>query len=165
MEFFENFGVQPILLAAQVVNFLILLFLLKKFLYKPILKVLEERSQKIAQSLKNAEEIEKRLVSIEKERDEVIQKMDLESQRVINEATKTASLIIAEAHQKAARDVLKIVANAQKSMEEERNLLHREIRSELANLVVLGLQKVAGKVLTEKEKKELVDKSLKDLAV
>ena len=60
MDILSQFGVKPILLAAQVVNFLILLFILKKFLYGPILKVLSERRKKIEDSLKNVEEIEKR---------------------------------------------------------------------------------------------------------
>ena len=72
MDILNQFGVQPILLAAQVVNFLILLFILKKFLYGPILKVLDSRKKTIEQSLKNAEEIERRLLETTEEKEKVM---------------------------------------------------------------------------------------------
>ena len=59
MDILENFGVEPVLLLAQIVNFAILLFILKRFLYKPILKVLEERKNKIETSMKQSEQIQK----------------------------------------------------------------------------------------------------------
>ncbi len=74
MDILNEFGIKPILLAAQVVNFLILLYILKRFLYKPILKVLNERKNKIADSLKNAEEIERKLVEISEEEQKRIAK-------------------------------------------------------------------------------------------
>ena len=61
MEILKNFGIQPTLLLAQIVNFTIILFVLKKFFYKPITKVLEERKRRIEESLKNADEIEAKL--------------------------------------------------------------------------------------------------------
>jgi len=74
MEIFNQFGINPLLLLAQVVNFAVLLFILKRFLYKPILKVLEERKKRIEESLKNAEEIEKRLVETAELEEEILAK-------------------------------------------------------------------------------------------
>ena len=71
MDILNQFGISPVLLTAQVVNFLVLLFILKKLLYGPLLKVLAERRKKIEDSLKNAEEIELRL----QETNEKIDKM------------------------------------------------------------------------------------------
>ena len=61
MEIIRNFGIQPVLLLAQIVNFLIILYLLQKFFYKPIVKLLEQRKKRIEESLKNADLIEEKL--------------------------------------------------------------------------------------------------------
>lgn len=163
MDVLSNFGVQPLLLAAQGVNFLILLFLLQKFLYKPILKMLQERKEKIAESMKNAEQIELNLQKTEEDREKRLNKAAEEAKMILDEATKAANQIIEEAHQKAAEDIKDLVAKSQEAMELERERMHQEIRGELANLVMSGLQKVSGKVLTKKDQEEVVNNSLKEL--
>ena len=72
MEFLKEFGIQPTLLIAQIVNFLIILFILKKFFYKPIIKLLDDRKKKIEESLKNAELIEERLKQTEEKSAQII---------------------------------------------------------------------------------------------
>ncbi|MCL5783857.1 MAG: F0F1 ATP synthase subunit B [Patescibacteria group bacterium] len=164
MEILNQFGIKPVLLIAQGVNFLLLLFILKKFLYKPILKVLDERKQKIADSLKNADEIEKKLGQISQEREEALRKAAKDAEVILQEATQTADKIITQAHQKAGKDIEKLVEQSKESLKLEREKLHQEIRMEIAGLVVASLQKVTGKVITEKDHKEMVEKSLKELS-
>lgn len=159
----KTFGVQPILLAAQVVNFLVLLFLLKKFAYKPILNILDVRREKIALSLKQAEGIEKRLQAIEAEKDDKLKKATKEAQEIISEATKSGTQLIENARLKAAEDIKVLLKKNQDTMSRERDQLHQEIKKELADMVVSGLEKVAGKVLTEKDKKGLVAKTIQGL--
>ncbi len=159
----SEFGVQPVLLAAQVVNFLILLFILKKFLYGPILKVLETRKSKIAESLKNAEEIENRLLKTEEEKEKVIKKAIDESRKIVEEAKQAASGIIEEAHHKAKNDIAGLILKSELQIKQEKEKMQLEIRQELADMVAAGLKVVAGKVLTEKDKKELVESSVKNL--
>ncbi|KKQ66447.1 MAG: ATP synthase subunit b [Candidatus Daviesbacteria bacterium GW2011_GWA2_38_24] len=163
MEIFNEFGVQPLLLLAQVVNFLILLFILKKFLYKPILNILEERKQKITSSLKNAEEIEKRLQKIESERDEALKKASKEAKELLQSASESADQIIQDAHSKAQKDIQDLVKKTKAVLDAERESLHKEIRDEIADIVVASLEKIAQKSLSEKEKQEFVQKSIKEL--
>lgn len=163
MEILNEFGVQPILLAGQVVNFLLLLFILKRFLYKPLLKVLEERKQKIADSLKNAEEIEKKLEQTALDREKKLREAAKDAEEMLKEAAKNADRIITEAHQKASSDIEKMIKKSEESMNLEREKMNQEIRAELATLVATGLEKVSGKVLSEKEQKDMVEKSLKEL--
>lgn len=162
MEILNQFGVKPILLLAQIVNFIILLLVLKKFLYKPILRILEERKEKIAESLKNSEEIEKKLAQILESRDKKLEEAAKESKKIIDEAVVSANQIIAESHEKALEQTQKIIAKSEEQMALEREKLHQEIRSELADMVALGLEKTAGKVLTTKDKEELAKSALKD---
>ncbi len=160
----KDFGIQPILLAAQVVNFLVLLYILKRFLYKPILKVLEQRKQTIAQSLENAQQIELKLKKTEEDREQALIKAAQEAKNILEGASKTASEIVQEAHIKAQKDIEELIIKNTEAMRLEREKLHQEIREELADLVVTAVQKVSGKVLTKKDQKEIIEKSIKDLA-
>jgi F-type H+-transporting ATPase subunit b len=160
----EQFGIQPLLLAAQIVNFLVLLFILNKLLYKPILKVLQDRKERIAESLKNADEIEKKLLKTEEDREKKLQLATEEAKGIISDATMSANQIIADAHTKAALDIEELVAKAHESMRQERVQMHQEINKKIADLVVAGLQTVTGKVLTSKDQQELVKKSVKEIS-
>lgn len=163
MNFLTDFGVKPVLLIAQIVNFLILLYILKRFLYKPILKMLDERKEKISVGLKNAEEIEKKLNQIVAEREEQLKKASKEGEEIIKEATASANQIITEAHEKAGSDIEVIIEKAHQSIDLEKEKMRQEIRSELANLVVAGLEKVTGKILDKKDQEEMVKKTIKEL--
>ena len=160
---FADFGIQPILLLAQVVNFLVLLFILKKLLYTPILKVLESRKQKIEKSLKDAEEIELKLIQTDEEREKKLAKASEQAREIIDEATKSASLVIEEAHLKASKDMENIVKIGTETINAEREKMHQEIREELAQLIEVSLEKVAGKILTTRDQKELIQKTIKQL--
>ena len=71
-ELFSKLGIDWRLLVAQLANFLILLFVLRRFAYKPLLKLLEERKQRIADGLANAQKAKSNLEEAEKERQEII---------------------------------------------------------------------------------------------
>ncbi len=109
MDILSQFGVNPLLLAAQVVNFLILLFVLKKFLYGPILKVLEKRKLTIEQSLKHAEEIEQKLVAISEEEEKRLIKASQEGEKIIKQASESSVAIIDESRKKAEAVYQKIL--------------------------------------------------------
>lgn len=163
MALFDQFGIQPMLLLAQIVNFLILLWILKKFLYSPILKLLEERKRRIAKSLEDAQKIEERLAKLEKDREKVLAKAALEARKIVEDAGKSASQVIADAHQKAQEDIDLMMTKALAEQRLEKDKMRQELRSELANLIVLGLQKISGKVFTREDQKNLVEQSIRDL--
>ena len=159
-----EFGVQPVLLAAQVVNFLILLFLLKKFLYGPILKILQKRKDTIAQSLKNAEEIEKRLNELSEEEQKKILQAVEKGERIIKEATETSVQIIEEGKRKYEDLIERALLDAKNVAQVEQTKMIQEVRENLADIVSLALEKITGKVLTEKDKKEIIEKEVKNLS-
>ncbi len=163
MNILSDFGVQPILLAAQVVNFLVLLFILQRFLYRPILKVLKDRKQTIETSLKQAEEIELRLQQTEEEREQIVSKAAQEAQHIVDEAAKTANQIVEEAHQKAMTDINAMIERNNQAMKTEREQLRQEVRQDAAHLVTVALQKITGKVLTKSDQKNIIDQSVKGL--
>ena len=157
----NEFGVKPLLLAAQVVNFFVLLWILKRFLYRPLLKVLEERKQKIAESLKNAEEIEKRLLQTEEQSEKKLAEAAVEAKKILEETNKTVVQIIEEAHVKASHDMEEIVNKGMQSINAEREKMHQEMREELAEIVVVALEKVTGKVITKEDQKKMIEDTVK----
>lgn len=159
--FIKDFGIQPILLLAQIVNFLILLFLLKKFLYGPIVKVLDQRKQTIEDSLKNAEKIEANLAKTEEDYQKRIDKATSEARKIVDEATKSASEIISEAKTQASSEMQDILKKGQDSIAMERQKMQQEMRSELTQLVINTLEKVTGNVISKKEQIEIIEKAVK----
>lgn len=164
MEILKQFGVNPLLLAAQVVNFFILLFILKKLLYKPLLKVLEERKRKVEESLKKAEEIEKKLKEITEQEAEAILKSAREGEKIINEAGEQAAQIMERVNKAAEQILLKATDDAKKIIELERETLMSQTRVQMGTLVALAFEKVTGKILTEKDKKEIVEREIKNIS-
>lgn len=164
MDLIKQFGINPVLLAAQAVNFLVLLFILKRLLYKPLLKVLNERREKIEKSLKDASEIEQKLLQIEEDREKILKKAADEARRLIGEAEAETVEIIKEAHLKAASDIENMLADARVQINSEREKMQSEIKSELGVIVVNSLQKVTGKILNKKDKDSINSTSIKNLS-
>lgn len=164
MNFLSDFGVQPILLAAQVVNFFILLFLLKRFLYKPLLKVLEERKQKITESLKNAEEIERKLSETEIQTEKILAGALAEGQKILDQTNETVAQIMEKANKTAEQILLKAADDAKKTVALEREILMSQSRIQMGSLVALAIKQVTGKLLTEKDKKEIIEREIKNIS-
>ncbi len=162
---FSQFGIQPILLLAQIVNFLVLLFILNKLLYKPLLKVLSQRKQKIEESLKNAEEIALRLQKTEEESQKKLEKAASEAQKIIDETKKSAQDIIAEARLKAQSDVGEMIKKGQESINTERDRMHQEIKDSVAQLVGMSLTKVIEDSLSMKDQKEMLKNASKRIKI
>ena len=163
MEILETFGIQPVLLFAQIVNFVILLLILKKFAYKPIMKVLDERKHKIETSLKQAEEVEKKLAETEKKQKEIIGNAERESTKIIEEAKNAAKKMqentLVETNKKVEETLVKNKATLR--LEGERMV--NEVKSDMVVLVTEVTRKVLGKELSSKDNEDLIKKSLEEL--
>jgi F-type H+-transporting ATPase subunit b len=158
-----DFGIQPVYLAAQIVNFIILLLILKKFLYKPILKVLEERKETVATSLLTAENIEYRLQETDQESQKKLREASAKAKTIINNAKITADQIIADAHAKVKADIENMMEKGKQNLAIEREAMKNELRKDLTDLVILGVGRVAGKVLDEADQKNILTQTIKGL--
>jgi F-type H+-transporting ATPase subunit b len=90
----EQFGFNKQLFISQVISFCIVAFLLHRFAYKPILKVLEERRQKIAESLANAEKIKEELAKAQASAQEILKSANAQGNKLIEEARQTAAKVL-----------------------------------------------------------------------
>lgn len=142
----EALGIDFKLIIAQIFNFLVLLFVLKKFLYKPLLKIFAERKAKIEEGLVNSEKIKKELEEIESGKQKILLAAQKEAADLILEQRKFAQKekeeIIEEARIKAGEEVKKGMALAKVEMEKARGELKKEaitIAESLTKKILLGL--------------------------
>ena len=160
----HQFGVTWQLLISQIVLFVIVALALKKFAYGPILKVLEERRQTIAQSLANAEKIKQELASAQAKSQEILSQANALANKQIEEARAVAAKVQESETQKAIATANQIVAKAKEASEAELVRMKTELRKELVRLVAETTAKVSGKVLTLDDQKRLADETTKQLA-
>lgn len=164
MDFLKDFGVQPILLAAQVVNFFILLFILKKFLYGPILKVLETRKKTIEQSLKNAEEIEKKLQQTQEQSEKIIADTLKQAQKILDQTKEAAAQMLADTNKTAEQMLLKAEDDGKKIVELQRVVLMDQMKENAGHLVTLVFEKITGKKVSQEDQKKLIEKEVRNLS-
>src|SRR6478672_10564818 len=105
----DTFGWNPWLFFSQVISFTIVALLLRRFAYKPILGVLEERRQRIAEGLLNAEKIKKQLAEAEQRYAEILGKANADAQRMIDEARQSSAHLADRKEQEAIAAAEQIV--------------------------------------------------------
>jgi F-type H+-transporting ATPase subunit b len=160
----RQFGVTWQLFISQAISFSIVAFLLHRFAYKPIIAVLEERRQRIADSLENADKIKAELARAETERKEILSKANGEANKVIEEARAAAAQLQERETQNAARQAEQIIRQAREAAAAEHTRMLAELRREVGRLVVLTTTKVTGKVLTPEDQQRLAAEAGRQLA-
>lgn len=161
-ELIHNLGIDWRLLVAQIINFLILLFLLYKFLYKPILNLLEKRSRKIQKSLEDAKKIKEELKKTEETRNKKMAEVQAQVQKIIEEANKNTEEVKSKTLDHAHQESEKIIKKTQEDIKREKEKMLAEVKEELADLVIKTSSKVIEKRIDEKTDKELIEKILKE---
>jgi F-type H+-transporting ATPase subunit b len=160
----ETFGWNPTLFFSQVVSFCLVAFLLHRFAYKPILTVLEERRQKIAEGLANAEKIKQELANAQAKAQEVLSQASAQANKAIEEARAAAAKVQEVETQKAIIAANDIIAKAKQASEAELVRMKAELRKEVGRLVVATSAKVTGGILTAEQQGRLAEETNKQLA-
>ena len=160
----EKFGFDWAHFGAQIINFLIVAGLLYKFAYKPILKVLEERRQRIADSLANAEKIKAELARTEAARQEVLNQTNLQANKLIEEARAAAARVQEQETQKAIAAAEQIIARAREAAAQDHARMLAELKRQVGRLVVETTAKVTGKILTVEDQQRLAEETNRQLA-
>ncbi len=160
----ETFGFQKQLFISQVISFCVVAFVLHRFAYKPILKVLEERRQKIAESLANAEQIKKELANAQSKAQDIIGEAGAQANKIVAEAREAAAKVAEQETQKAVAAAQEIIAKARQASEAELVRMKAELRREVGRLVVATSAKVTGGILTGEQQTRLAEEANKQLA-
>ena len=140
-ELFSAFGLDWRLLIVNIVNFGVLLFALQHFLYAPIVRVLEDRRQKVAQSVIDADIARERLSEIEASRGEVLASAGREADDVLAKARKAGSDKERELISSGEAAAARIVTAAEAEAAEQKARAIAESKQEVAKLIVLGIEK------------------------
>jgi F-type H+-transporting ATPase subunit b len=164
MEIFTTFGVSWGKFIAQIILFLIVYWVLKKYAFGPILEVLNERRRRIEEGQHNAEKIKKQLAEAELRYQEVLRKANEEATRLIEEARATTDAHTQRQLQQAIKDAEGIIAKAHESISQERHKMVAEVKKEMVDLVVHTTAKVVGKVITPEDQKRLSEETSRQLA-
>ena len=162
--FFETFGVNWPLFISQCIAFLIVAFALKKFAYGPVLQVLEDRKQRIAESMENAEKIKTELAEAQAKKDEILSQANDDAKQLIKEAREAASKVTDTENQKAIKQAEEIIAKAREASEADRDAMMAELKAEIGRLVVATTAKVSGKGLSDEAQQRLIEETNKELA-
>ncbi len=160
----HQFGVTWQLLISQIILFVVVALALKKFAYGPLLKVLEERREKIAESLANAERIKTELANAQAKAQDILTQAGAQGNKMIEEARQSAAKILAQESQKAIATANDIIAKARQASEAELVRMKAELRKEVGRLVVATSAKVTGNILTAEQQARLAEDTNKQLA-
>ena len=163
-EIAEQFGVTWPLLISQIVLFVIVAVALKKYAYAPVLKVLEERRQKIADGLAAAEKSKQELANAQAKALDVITQASTQANKIIEEARNAAARVTEQETQKAVAAAQDIVNKARQASEAELARMKTELRREVGRLVATTASKVTGKILTPDDQQRLIEDANRQVA-
>jgi F-type H+-transporting ATPase subunit b len=158
----EGLGINLPLLVAFVINFLILFGLLTFVLYKPVLKVLDERQAKIKESMDQAEQIKEQTARSEEQIKAHLETARKEGQAIIVQATQIGERLKEEAKEGARKEAETLIAKAQAEMQQDRDKTIDELRKEFADIAILAAGKVINETLDKEKHRKLIDEVLKE---
>ena len=153
-----NWGV----LITQIVTFIILLVLLRLFAYKPLMRMMDERSKRVKESLEQAESVKEQSAKAEEELKKQLEEAGREGQERIARAVKAGEELKQKAEEEAKRETEKLIVKARSEIQQERDAAVSQVRREFADLTVLAAGKVIDKSLDKEEHRELIDKVLEE---
>ncbi|MCX6733401.1 MAG: F0F1 ATP synthase subunit B [Candidatus Peregrinibacteria bacterium] len=155
MELISKLGINLGMLAAQLVNFLLLLFILKKFVYGPVLEKLEQRRNMIAKSVSDSKAADETLKDIEKARSEMIEKTKSQSLAMIEAAAASAEEAKNSITESARREAQAIFEQSKLQIAREKEKMLKEASEELGRLVVKAAEKIIEREFTPEDQKRL----------
>ncbi|MCL2706997.1 MAG: F0F1 ATP synthase subunit B [Dehalococcoidia bacterium] len=159
---FERLGFSLPLFISQVVSFGVLLLLLRLFAYKPIMRMLDARAQKIQESLDAGERAKQEAANAEKEVAKKIEEASISGQKIVDQAVKAADDVRHRAEQDARKQADAIMDKARIEIAQEKEEAAAELRREVADLAVAVAGKTIGRSLDEATQKQIIDEALKE---
>jgi len=163
-EIVGSLGINPATLLAQVINLVILFGLLYLVAYKPIMRMMDERSNKIKESMDNTELIREQAERAEGEAAKRIEEAAKEGQEAIARAMRTGEEVRQGAQQKARSEGEALIARAKSEIQRERDEAIDQLRESFADITIQAAGKVIDRTLDKKAHRDIIDKVLKESA-
>jgi F-type H+-transporting ATPase subunit b len=157
LEILDKLGVNLGYLLVQIVNFVVMLLILRAWAYEPVVKMLQNRKEKINQGLEDARVAAEARNNAEAEAKKILDEAQAKASEIVREATaraEEASRDVKAAAEKEAADARK---DALAQVEQERNAILGEVRGQVAALAMAAAQKLIGESLDEARQRKLID--------
>ena len=161
----EGLGISVPKLITQVVTFIILLVVLRFVAYKPIMRMLDERSRRVKESMEQAESLKTQSARGEEELKKQLEAASREGQDRIARAVKAGEEVKQKAQEDAKKEAENLITRARAEIVQERDDAIAGVRREFADLTVLAAGKVIEKSLDKEEHRKLIDKVLKESSI
>lgn len=143
------------------ITFLILIFLLGKFAWKPILGAVKERESSIADALQAADKAREEMSKLQSDHQELVKKAKVERDEILKEAKETKDRVIAQAEKTAKEEASRIIEKANQEIRRESEQAFKELKKEVASIAIEAAGKILRQELSDKNASEaLVEKYL-----
>lgn len=156
----EKLGIEPVQLLTQAINFTIMMVILTKFLYGPVVRALEARKKKIEEGLAAAEKMKLEAEKTEKKKEEILSRARQEARAIVEAAKKEGKHVEEEIVEKAHAEARDIVEKGKIDLVGERVEMERSLRDEAITLAQTMAQKALEDSLTNKEQKAILEKKI-----
>jgi F-type H+-transporting ATPase subunit b len=164
MEGFASLGVNLPLLVVFVVNFIVLFVLLRLFLYKPVMKMLDERTKRTKDAMDLAEATKKEFEQAKGEVQREIEKGRQEAQAIITQSMQVGERLKEESRQEATKQAQAIVDRTRSELEAERDKIVGDLRREFVDISIAAAEKVIKETLDREKHRKLIEETLKESA-
>ena len=150
----DALGIEWPLLISQLINFIILIILMRMFLYKPVLNMLNARKERIAQSMKDAERVSAAAREAEAEKGKVLDQARREAQEIRAQATRDAEKIAQDVRSRAETEATEIRMKAQADAAKQADLALADANKQIADLAIMATEKLLGRELEKKSEQQ-----------
>jgi F-type H+-transporting ATPase subunit b len=159
---FASLGINLPLLVVFIVNFIILLVMLRLFLYQPVMKVLDERAKKTRDAMELAEATKKEYEQAKGEVQKQIEKGRQEAQAIITQTMQVGERLKEESRQEAAKQAQVIIDRARSELEAERDKIVGDLRREFVDISIAAAEKVIKETLDREKHRKLIEETLQE---
>jgi F-type H+-transporting ATPase subunit b len=162
---FASLGINLPLLVVFIINFIVLFILLRLFLYKPVLKMLDERTKRTREGMELAEATRKEYEQAKGEVQKQIEKGRQEAQALIAQALQTGERLKEESREEATKQAQVIVDRTRGEMESERDKIIEGLRKEFVDIAISAAEKVIKETLDKEKHRKLIEETLQQSSV
>jgi F-type H+-transporting ATPase subunit b len=159
---FASLGINLPLLVVFIVNFIILLVLLRLFLYQPVMKVLDERAKRTKDAMELAEATKKEYEQAKGEVQKQIEKGRQEAQAIITQAMQVGERLKEESRQETAKQAQVMIDRARSELEAERDKIVGDLRREFVDISIAAAEKVIKETLDKEKHRKLIEETLQE---
>jgi F-type H+-transporting ATPase subunit b len=160
----DALGIEATKLITQIIAFLIFIFLLWRYASRPIIRILDERQERVREGMEAAQRMQEQLRETAVQNEEVLAQARRDAQAILAQARESGDAAIARAQDEASRQADEYLARAQATLRAETEQARQQLRQEVADLAVMAASRIVRKELDPASQAELIETTLSEAA-